>query len=80
MKRIERILVVLFLLIAGYASAETMRIINTRNEYGGETRELVFTANDERYKQGIAKGISYYDNNQKLVKTEVYDRNGKLLR
>jgi hypothetical protein len=72
LKGIACIFVVLFLVISGYSSAETMRTINTRNEYGGETKELVLTANDEGYKQGIAKRTSYYDNNGKVAKREFY--------
>ncbi len=72
MKKITYTAVVILLVIAVYASAETEKIINTSNEYGGKTKESVYLPSDEQHKQGIMKVIDYYDGDGKVVKGEVY--------
>jgi ribosomal protein L23 len=72
MKRMICMSALLIVLMSGYVLAETEKTINAKNEFGGKTKEYVFSVNDQTYRQGIARAIVYYDGNGKKVKTERY--------
>ena len=50
--------------------ADQSKIIDKRNEYGGETEEETYSIGDEKYKEGLAKLIEYYDGNKRIMKLE----------
>jgi hypothetical protein len=52
--------------------AGTKTVVSEKNEYDGKTTMVTFSANDEEYKNGMAKGIIYFDSNEKIVKMEAY--------
>lgn len=71
MKRIVSILCILLIGISTSVFAQISEIINTKNEFGGETMMTPFSADDEEYKDGVAKIILYLNGNYKIVKREV---------
>jgi hypothetical protein len=50
--------------------ADQSRIIDKRNEYGGETEEETYSVGDAKYKEGLAKLIEYYDGSKRILKLE----------
>jgi hypothetical protein len=50
--------------------AETKRIINENNDYGGKTVAATFSPGDKEYKAGMSKSIGYYNINGEVVKAE----------
>jgi hypothetical protein len=73
----ERIIIcvvtALLLGMTGYVSAETVKTISKKNDYGGKTIAVTFSPSDEEYKKdGSAKGIVYSDSNGKKVKQESF--------
>ena len=71
MKRIVSILCILLIWISTSVFAQISEIINTKNEFAGETMMTPFSADDEEYKDGVAKIILYLNGNYKIVKREV---------
>lgn len=72
MKNIAYILVILFLVASGYAIAATERTIGSSNEFGGITKESIYSAGDEQYKEGTMKIVRFLNNNGILRKREDY--------
>jgi hypothetical protein len=71
----KKVLVFLGLLVFVIVSvngvfADRSKIIDQRNEYGGKTEEESYSIGDEKYKEGIAKLIEYYDGNERIMKLE----------
>jgi hypothetical protein len=50
--------------------ADQSKIIDKRNEFGGETEEEMYFIGDGKYKEGLAKLIEYYDSNKRIMKLE----------
>jgi len=71
MKKHVLILSILLIVISTSAFAQIAEIINTKNEFGGETMMTPFSADDEEYKDGAAKTILYLNDNFKIVKREI---------
>jgi hypothetical protein len=71
MKKLVSILCILLIGISTSVFAQISDIINTRNEFGGETMMTPYSADDEEYKDGVAKTILYLNGNYKVVKKEV---------
>jgi hypothetical protein len=72
MKKIAYILAVLLMVTSGYVFAATERTIDSRNEYGGITKEYVYSVGDEQYKEGTLKSVRFFNNNGILRKREEY--------
>ncbi|MCX5828066.1 MAG: hypothetical protein NTV58_08715 [Deltaproteobacteria bacterium] len=71
MKKLVSILCILLIGISTSVFAQISDIINTRNEFGGETMMTPFSADNEEYKAGVAKIILYLNGNYKIVKREI---------
>ena len=74
MKRNLLILGVVFSVVASTYSAHTMQstILEQRNEYGGKTEEESYSSEDDKYKEGLAKLVQYFDGNDRIIKLESY--------
>ena len=72
MKNIAYIVAVLFLFMSGYALAATEKTIESRNEFGGITKESVYTVGDEQYKEGTLRIVRFLNGNGILRKREDY--------
>jgi hypothetical protein len=74
MKRSLLILGVMSLIMASTHSAYTMQstILEQRNEYGGKTQEESYSSEDDKYKEGLAKLVQYFDSNDRIMKLESY--------
>jgi hypothetical protein len=62
--------VVFVIVSAGVVFADQSKIIDKRNEYGGDTEEETYSIGDGKYKEGLAKLIEYYDGNKRIMKLE----------
>lgn len=71
MKKLILILCLLLIGISASVLAQISDIIDTKNEFGGETMMTPFSANDDSYREGVAKTLQYFNGNYKLVKKEV---------
>jgi hypothetical protein len=71
MKNIAYIVVVLFLVASGYAIAASERTIDS-NEFGGITKESVYSTVDEQYKEGTLRIVRFLNSNGILRKREDY--------
>ena len=63
-------LVIVLICMSSFALADTIKVINQRNEYGGTTSEITLSPTEGSYEDGIETSKSYYDNNGKMVKKE----------
>lgn len=72
MRKLICILVVVLVGISTLVFAETSKIINKKNEYGGKTVLHTFSPGDSGDQQGIVKAIEYYTGNEKVVKMEMF--------
>lgn len=54
-------------------------ILEKRNEYGGRTEEELFFPEDDKYKEGLAKLVQYYDGNDRIIKLESFYTDGNAL-
>ena len=70
-KLISILLCILLIVISTSLFAQISDIIDTRNEFGGETMMTPFSAGDEEYKEGVAKTILYLNGDYKIRKREV---------
>jgi hypothetical protein len=66
------ILGALAIAIASIPSAYSAQSITLekRNEYGGKTEEETYSVGDEKYAEGLAKIIEYFDGNERIFKLE----------
>ena len=62
--------VIVLMCMSSFALADTIKVINQRNEYGGTTNEITLSPTEGSYEDGIETSKSYYDNNGKMVKKE----------
>jgi hypothetical protein len=72
MKNISYILAVLFLVTSGYVLAATEKTIDSSNEFGGITKESVYSTVDEQYKEGMLRMVRFLNSNGILRKREDY--------
>ncbi len=70
-KLISILLCILLIVISTSLFAQISDIIDTRNEFGGETMMTPFSADDAEYKEGTAKTILYLNGNYKIMKREI---------
>jgi hypothetical protein len=72
MKSITYVLAVLFLVTSGYVFAATETTIDPKNEYGGITKEYVYSVGDEQYKGGTLRSVRFFNSKEILRKREEY--------
>ena len=72
MRNIAYVVAVLLLVASGYALAATERTIDSKNEFGGITKESVYTVGDEQYKEGTLRIVRFLNGNGILRKREDY--------
>jgi hypothetical protein len=61
MRKIISFVILLFLATHGTAAAEVERVIFDNNEYGGVTKEIIYSEDDANFKKGMYKVIASYD-------------------
>jgi hypothetical protein len=54
------------------AMAATEEVISENNEYGGLTKQIVYSEKDSEFKKGMGKIIASYDNEGSKKKMEIY--------
>ena len=54
------------------AIAATEVVISQNNEYGGQTKQIVYSEKDSEFKNGMGKIIASYDNQGSKKKMEIY--------
>lgn len=64
--------VALFLLITGCGSPEREKTISNKNQYGGKTKQIIFSQSEDQYKKGLAKEIIYLNDKGKTPRAELY--------
>jgi len=72
MKRTFLITLVLFFCLSAMAMAEMEEVISQHNEYGGVTKEIVYSENDPDYKKGMYKIVASYDNEGTKKRMEIF--------
>jgi len=72
MRKIITLVILLFLTTQGSAAAEAERIMFDNNEYGGVTKEIIYSEDDATFKKGMYKVIASYDKDGDKKKMEVY--------
>jgi len=72
MRNIAYVVAVLLLVASGYAIAASERTIDSKNEFGGITKESVYSMGDGQYKEGTLKSVRFFDSNGILRKREEY--------
>lgn len=63
---------VLFLCMSTIALAETEVVISKKNRFGGITKKINYSAQDDQYKAGIQQVIDYSDSHGNKRKIEIY--------
>ncbi len=76
MRKIISFVILLFLAMHGTAAAEAGRVIFDNNEYGGVTKEIIYSEDDATFKKGMYKVIASYDKDGNKKKMEVYATGG----
>ena len=76
MSRIIFCVILLCLGMHGTAAAEAERVIFENNEYGGITKEIIYSEGDAQFKKGMYKVIASYDKDGNKKKMEVYATGG----
>ena len=76
MRTIISFVILLFLAAHGTAAAEAERVLFDNNEYGGVTKEIIYSADDAHFKKGMYKVIASYDRDGNKKKMEVYATGG----
>ena len=72
MRRIILCVILLSLGTHGTAAAEAERVLFENNEYGGVTKEIIYSEGDAHFKKGMYKVIASYDKEGNKKKMEVY--------
>lgn len=72
MKTTALLTVGVFFYINATALAATEEIISKNNEYGGLTKQIVYSEKDSDFKKGMHKIIASYDNEGRKKKMEIY--------
>jgi hypothetical protein len=63
---------VLFLCMSTITLAETEVVISKKNRFGGITKKINYSAQDDQYKAGIQQVIDYSDSHGNKRKIEIY--------
>jgi uncharacterized protein YxeA len=72
MKRTVLLTIGMLLYINLTAIAATEEVISQNNEYGGLTKQIVYSEKDSDFKKGMEKIIASYDNEGSKKKMEIY--------
>jgi hypothetical protein len=72
MKRTALITLVLIFYLSAMAAAETVEVISEHNEYGGVTKQIIYSEKDPDFKKGMYKIVASYDNQGSKKKMEIY--------
>ena len=72
MKRTALITLVLIFFLSATAAAETEEVISEHNEYGGVTKQIIFSEKDPDFQKGMYKIVASYDNEGNKIKMEIY--------
>ena len=72
MKRTALFTVVLIFYLNTMAIAVTEKVIFEKNEYGGLTKQILYSEKDPEFKKGMYKIIASYDNEGSKKKMEIY--------
>ena len=72
MKRTALITLVLIFSLNATATAETAEVLSEHNEYGGVTKQVIFSEKDPDFKKGVYKIVASYDNEGSKKKMEIY--------
>ena len=65
-------LVIVLICISSFALADTIKVINQRNEYGGTTNEITLSPTERSYEDGVETSRIHYDSNGKILKKEEF--------
>ena len=76
MRKIVSFVTLLFLATYGTAAAEAEKVVFDNNEYGGVTKEIIYSEDDTNFKKGMQKVIASYDRDGNKKKMEVYATGG----
>ena len=76
MRKIVSFVILLFLATYGTAAAEAEKVVFDNNEYGGVTKEIIYSEEDTNFKKGMHKVIASYDRDGNKKKMEVYATGG----
>ncbi len=63
-------LVIVLMCMSSFALADTIKVINQRNEYGGTTNEITLSPTERSYEDGVETSRFHYDSNGKILKKE----------
>ena len=63
-----------FLCMSTAALAETELVVSNKNKFGGITKKINYSEQDDSYKAGIQQVIDYYDSHGNRRKIEIYTR------
>ena len=70
--KIAYLTMMFFLCISTAALAETEIVISKKNRFGGITKKIKYSEQDDSYKAGIKQTIDYYDRQGNRRKIEIY--------
>ena len=63
MKKVGIIALILLISMSSTASAKTESIFSRNNKYGGIIKQIRYSAQDDKYREGVSRIFVYYDNN-----------------
>ncbi|HAJ26741.1 MAG TPA: hypothetical protein DCG53_05775 [Syntrophus sp. (in: bacteria)] len=69
--------VIVLICMSSFALADTLKVINQRNEYGGTTNEITLSPTERSYEDGVETSRFHYDSNGKILKKEDFYTNQK---
>ena len=72
MNKIAYLTMMFFLCMSTTALAETEVVISKKNKFGGITKKIKYSEQDDSYKAGIQQTIDYYDSHGNRRKIEIY--------
>jgi hypothetical protein len=72
MKKTALFTLALIFFLSAMTRAATEEVISENNEYGGLTKQIVYSENDPEFKKGLYKIIASYDNEGSKKKMEIY--------
>jgi hypothetical protein len=72
MNKIACLTMMFFLCMGTAALAETEVVISKKNRFGGITKKIKYSEQDDSYKAGIQQVIDYYDSQGNKRKIEIY--------
>jgi hypothetical protein len=73
---LQTVAMISFMVAVTSAWAVQSTILDTRNEYGGRTEEETYFPEDDKYKDGLAKLVQYFDGNDRIIKLESFFNDG----